>query len=270
MAANSRKKPDRKWRAPSTITSPNVELEITKAVKSLDLQAWWTMPAAISFARRSLEVALRDALKYQERRSRDQFDYWQNAKNLSSQANTALKLLIRHIEPDGLKSGIDVPSFDDVRVSHTLRMLPNGKVANRETNKAELAFLIGAQNAVKAVHDTASKYASQLTNSVGNEREHDKSAFVYRLAEAWIYLTGKPPGKGRDRNPFLRFVDVAARDADIEETDFYSAMKHAIGILEGHEQSMPGATNSRQSISGIRINGPRWLPKKVVGTEPRV
>ncbi len=261
MAADSRKKPDRNWRDPSTITSLNVELEIIEAIESIDLQAWWTKAAAISFARRSLEVALRDALKYQERRSRDQFDYWQNAKNLSSQANAALKLLIRHIEPDGLKNGIDVPSFDDVRVRHTLRVLPNGKVANGETNKAELALLIEAQNAIKAIHRTASQYASLLTNSVGNEREHDKHAFIYRLAEAWIYLTGKPPGKGRDRNPFLRFVDAAATDADVEETDFYSAMKHAIETLEGYERHMPGATKSRQSISGIRVNGPRWLPK---------
>jgi hypothetical protein len=259
MPEKARKKPERRWRDPSTIGSQNAELEITKAVESIGWQSRWTRPDATTFARRALEVALKEAIKYQGRRFRDQFDYWQEASQLSARASAAIKLLIRHIEPDGLKNGIEMHGYGSLRVSHSLRKLPNGNLADRETNKAELALLVEAYEAIKVINGSAKHYATLLTKSVGNEREHDKHVFVYRLAEAWIYLTGKLPGGGRDRNPFLRFVEAAGIDAGIDEEDFYSATKQAIDTLRDLEALMRGATNNKEAISGIRINGPRWL-----------
>jgi hypothetical protein len=259
MSKAKRKKPERRWRDPSTIAVHNVELEIIKAIESVRWQSRWTRSDAIAFMRRALTVALKEAIKWQGRRSRDQLDYWQASADLSAQVCAAIKLLVRHIEPDGLKNGIEVHGYGSFRVSHSLRKLPNGNLATRETNKAELALLVEAYEATRAINGTAKQYTALLAKSVGNEREHDKHAFVYRLAEAWIYLTGKLPGSGRDRNPFLRFVEAAGIDAGIDDEDFYSATKQAIDILRDLEDLMRGATNNREAISGIRINGPRWL-----------
>jgi hypothetical protein len=59
---------------------------------------------------------------------------------------------------------------------------------------------------------------------------------VYPLAEGWIFLTGKRPGKGKgpNKNPFLRFVDAAADDSgefkDVE--DFYLGLREALKQLD--------------------------------------
>ena len=116
-----------------------------------------------------------------------------------------------------------------------LRRLPGGKSASRTTSKAELDLLCEAHKAIKAINRSAREYEKRLSRSTGNEREHDKHAFTLRLAEAWIYLTGKLPGLGTERNPFLRFVEAAARDAGIWEEDFRSATKAAVETLKDME-----------------------------------
>jgi hypothetical protein len=260
MAEKPRKKPDRRWRDPSSISSQNTELEILNAIDRVNLQRRWPRPDAISFARRALEVALKEAINCQAKRSRDQFDYWQKVLTLSSGAGAAIKPLIQHIELNGLKNGIDATNgFGHVRVHYAKRKLPNGDFANRETNTAELALLVEAYEAIKAIKSSAKRYAETLTRSVGNEREHDKHIFVYRLAEAWIYLTGKLPGLGRERNPFLRFVEAAGTDAGIDEEDFYSATKQALEHLKKLESFLGGSTDNKQTFLGIRKNGPQWL-----------
>jgi hypothetical protein len=135
MSEKARKKPERRWRDPSTIGSQNAELEITKAAESIGWQSRWTRPDATTFVRRALEVAVKEAIKYQGRRSRDQFDYWQEASQLSAQASAAIKLLIRHIEPDGLKNGIEMRGYGSLRASHSLRKLPNGNVEFRKLHQ---------------------------------------------------------------------------------------------------------------------------------------
>jgi hypothetical protein len=259
MSKANRKKPERRWRNPSTIAPHDVELEIIKAVESIRSQMRWTRPDAIAFARCALKVALKEAIKWQGKRSRDQLDYWEASADLSAQASAAIKLLVRHIEPDGLKNGIEMHGYGTIRARHTLRKMPNGNLATRENTRAELALLVDAYETTMAINRTAKQYRALLGKPVGNEREHDKHAFVYRLAEAWIYLTGKLPGSGRDRNPFLRFVEAAGIDAGIDDEDFFSATKQAIDILRGLEDLMRGATNNREAISGIRTNGPQWL-----------
>jgi len=97
MSKTNRKKPERRWRDPSTIASHDLELKIIKAVESIRCQERWTKPDVIAFARRALKVAVKEAIEWQGRRSRDQLDYWQASADLSAQASAAIKLLIRHI-----------------------------------------------------------------------------------------------------------------------------------------------------------------------------
>ena len=215
MGKKIRKKPDRKWRDPTTDASGN-SFEIMRAVAGATLLPRWSQSEANSFAILALGVAVRDAKKFQGRRSRDQFEYWQQTADISGKAASALQRLIDHASPEGLQLGIKLGfgGYGPYRLM-TPRQLPGGEFASRATSKAELDLLCEAYKAIKAINGSAREYETRLSRSTGNEREHDKHAFAFRLAEAWIYLTGKLPGLGSERNPFLRFVEAAARDAGI-------------------------------------------------------
>ena len=105
----------------------------------------------------------------------------------------------------------------------------------------------------------AAQRKEQLKHTRINDPDYGKRAFVYRLAEGWVFLTGKKPGKGRypHGNPFLRFVDAAANDAggfeDVE--DFYSALRWTLKILDSYERSDP---KIKKSVSAIAAGGPEW------------
>ena len=115
--------------------------------------------------------------------------------------------------------------------------------------------------------DEIRSYARQRKEQLGptriNDPDYGKRAFVYRLAEGWIFLTGKKPGKGRlpEKNPFLRFVIAAANDAggfeDVE--DFFSALTWALSILNGHERfEIATQQKTQKGISAIAARGPEW------------
>ena len=110
---------------------------------------------------------------------------------------------------------------------------------------------------------SASREAEILQSTRTNEPDHRKRAFVYQLAEAWIFLTGKRPGRGRYQgtNPFLRFVNAAANDSgrfdNKDEEDFFSALKWALETLDRFER-IDEKGESKQSISGIAARGPVW------------
>jgi hypothetical protein len=263
MTKGLRKKPDRKWRDPTTGATRNW-LEIIGSIAGIPLQPRWSQPEAQAFVRQALGVAVREAIKYQGHRDRDQFEYWEKTSDLSKKAATALQQLIEHASPDGLEYGI---KLDDGKYGqYTLRQvgkLPDGRSASAETSKAELALLIEAHKAIKAIIRTAGGYKTRLSQTTSNEREHDKHAFVFRLAEAWVYLTGSVPGLGTERNPFLRFVEAAARDAGIGEQNFWSAAKTAVATLKGIEKlASEGGSDpakNKRTITFIRDQGPRWL-----------
>jgi hypothetical protein len=263
MGKKTRKKPDRKWRDPTTDAGSN-SLEIIGAVAGAALQPRWSQSEANSFVRLALGVAVRDAKKFQGHRSRDQFEYWQQTADISGWAASALQRLIEHASPEGLQYGIrfDSCGYNSYSVMH-LRKLPGDKTASPTTSKAELDLLCEAHKAIKAINRSAREYEKRLSRSTGNEREQDKHAFTLRLAEAWIYLTGKLPGLGTERNPFLRFVEAAAQDAGIWGVDFRSATMAAVKTLKGGESlAKKGGHDplkNRGSISFLRVNGPSWL-----------
>ena len=64
-----------------------------------------------------------------------------------------------------------------------------------------------------------------------NDADHAKRMFVFRLAEAWVLLTGKKPGKSQ-YGPFARFVNAAADDAGLDEESFFDAIVWAVDQLQ--------------------------------------
>jgi hypothetical protein len=241
--------------------------EIDKAIRSLPLQTRWkSIEQAISFGRHVLHVALEDASLSKGHRRADQYEYFQVAADLTTKVHQELQNLLNHIGPSGLKGRQDFPP---VRVSKSL--VKSGVVVMREARrkatgdivdpKKEVETLAGACSLLGEMHRYASSQPSKLQHTRKNEPDYAKRAFVYRLAEGWIFLTGKRPGGGRDTasNPFLRFVDAAALDAGEFEAaeDFYSALKWVLEELKRHERfDVEGKT--QQSISGIATHGPAW------------
>jgi hypothetical protein len=124
--------------------------------------------------------------------------------------------------------------------------------------KERVKTLADAASLVEELHGSARRH--WLTKQ--HEPDYAKRAFVYRLAEAWIFLTGKKPGAGHDplNNPFLRFVGAAAEDAGTfgAAEDFYSSLRSVLEELNLHE-SWDRAGETQQSISGIAARGPAWL-----------
>jgi hypothetical protein len=99
-------------------------------------------------------------------------------------------------------------------------------------------------------------------SQVGGKNEPDlaKRAFVYRLAEGWIFLTGRRPGRSYNptRKPFLRFVEAAWKDAGFHsEENFSRALDATLKQLARYE-GWPWSGQIRQTIWGLAQQGPVW------------
>jgi hypothetical protein len=269
---SARGRKPRNWREPVAITAANGPFEIDQEIRSLGargrLQARWrSLDEAISFGRRALQVAREDAHFYKSYRPADEFEYFERASDLAASAHRALTELLDHIGPSGLAIVRDVAmlrvrkgfhkSSGRIRIRRYLRRKPTGGFVSARDAKEEVETLAAARDLLNQMQNYAKDQQKQLTPT--NYPDYQKRAFVYRLAEAWIFLTGEKPGKGRDasHNPFLKFVEVAADDArPFKNTeDFYSALKWALQTLNMHESF---DRETQQSISGIAARGPAW------------
>jgi len=265
------KKPVRKWRDPATLATQK-ELEIISAFDLTLLQEGWKRPEVISFLRLALEVALKEAIGRVGQHANADHEYWDKTETLSASAEHALKALIEHIKPNGLKYYQDIDSYSRLRV-RLLTKRPDGGTMNEARSKGELEVLQRTHEVIALIRATAANLRKIRKKRTGAEVEHDKHGFVFRLAEAWLYLTGRLPGLGKERNPFLRFVEAAAVDANVPSNGFYDGMKAAIQhleTLERFDEDRPSHEKNYQSISGIREFGPDWAKQWRLGRGPQV
>jgi hypothetical protein len=141
-----------------------------------------------------------------------------------------------------------------------LRLVQRQK--SKDEAKEEASALIGARDALAELCAHAQRRRNRLAQTRKHEGDPAKRAFVYRLAEGWIFLTGKRPGRNFDpsRNPFLRFVIAAWTDAgfDSDGEDFSSALDSTLKMLQEHE-NWPWSELSRETVSGIAARGPAWM-----------
>jgi hypothetical protein len=268
----------RTWKEPRAVVSAKV-LEIDTQIQQLAhgnaLQPHWSIDKAIRFGRRALQVALEDAISNAFRRASDQLKKFEQAISMAKLARGPLQEIIEYIGPHGLPEGIKLISglpsglrvdrrlakSGQIEVLTSLREGPSGKPFGPQDAKNEIEKLVAARDVLIDIQ----RYAEQQRKRLAHTREikdpdYGKLAFVYRLAEAWISLTGKKPGRGRlpEHNPFLRFVESAATDAGRPPAeDWYRALISALDILGRYESFDPNG-KSPQSISGIVIRGPAW------------
>jgi hypothetical protein len=238
---------------------------IDKAIKALPLQPRWesSIEQAIDFGRRTLQVACEDARTYKDYDPGRELAYWIRTTELARKAHEALDRLISHIGPGMTLLDILVPSARFPGKSGTIQIRIGYAPRSKDENEKELATLLEARRALVQLSAHAEKRRKGRAQVRKHEGNLEKRAFVYILAEGYIFLTGERPGKGRylENNPFLRFVKAAADDAGKfkgkKDQDFFSALKSTLKTLDGYERSLAGTKNN-QSISGIIAHGPGW------------
>jgi hypothetical protein len=206
---SARGRKPRNWREPVAITAANGPFEIDKVIRSLGAQGrlqgrWHSIDEAISFGRRALQVAREDANFYKSYRPANEFEYFKRASDLATSAHEALEKLLDHIGPSGLAIVRDVArlrvpkgflkSSGRIRIRRYLRPKPAGGFVSEKDAKEEVDTLAASRDLLNQIKNFAKDQQKQLTPT--NDPDYQKRAFVYPLAEAWIFLTGKKTGQG--------------------------------------------------------------------------
>ena len=252
-----------RWKANDQIFDLAVTFAIDEEIHKAQLQSRWQLTHAVLFGRRTLAVAIEDANAYENYRPGEALAYWSRTTKLAVRAHAALHDLIKHIGPAGVPSGDilipmeRVPSSWTKSGKITVKLLPRGQPLNQE--KKDLEAMLAARDACAGFASRSQQRGKGLASRRKNEGDPGKRSFVYRLAEGWIFLTGKRPGRSFSRrNPFLRFVEAACKDAGFHtETDFSRALDATLKRLASYEhRSWSG--QSRQTISGLAQQGPVW------------
>ena len=70
---------------------------------------WQVIEDAISFGRRTLHVALEEAISYEKHRAAEQFEYFERTSAFAERAYAALQKLLKYIGPSGLDTGVTLP-----------------------------------------------------------------------------------------------------------------------------------------------------------------
>jgi hypothetical protein len=247
-----------RWKANDQIFDLAVTFAIDEEIRKAQLQSRWQLTDAVLFGRRTLAVAIEDANAYENYRPGEALAYWSRTTKLAVRAHAALHDLIKRIGPTGVPSGDILVPMERVPSSWTksgkitVKLLPHGQPPNQE--KKDLEPLLAARDACAGFASRSQQRWKGLASRRKNEGNLGKRSFVYRLAEGWIFLTGKRPGRSyiSSRNPFLRFVEAAWKDAGFHtETDFSRALDATLKRLDEYWQS-------RQTILSLARQGPVW------------
>jgi len=235
---------------------------IDEEIRKAQLQLRWQLTDAILFGRRTLAVAVEDANAYANYRPGEALAYWSRTEKLAVRAHRTLDDLVKHIGPAGVPSADILVPVQRVPPSMSksskvvIKLLPRGQPLDQA--KKDFSALLAARDACAGIMNRTQQRRKSLASRRKNEGDMDKRAFVYRLAEGWIFLTGKRPGRSYNsrRNPFLRFVEAAWTDAGLcSEQDFSRALDAALRQLAAYEGL---SDQSQQTISGLARHGPVW------------
>jgi hypothetical protein len=256
----------RPWKVPAGIHDLSVPFSIDREIREARLQSRWAIKEAIRFGRRALEVAIEEADAYERDRPGEELANWTRIVDLADRAHDALDRLVRYIGPAG------VPR------SHILVRRERVPTTWARSGKIRIAVLSPGQPVDQAKKDTDGLLAARdlLAEFAGRSQQQrdrlagrgtkvpdfGKRAFVYPLAEAWIFLTGKRPGRSFHlRNPFLRFVKAAWADAGFGRTneDFSRALDATLMALASYEGWSWSKQLSQQTVSGLAQKGPVWV-----------
>jgi hypothetical protein len=132
---------------------------------------------------------------------------------------------------------------------------------SREDTEREIEALRKARDMLQELSGHAQHRRDRLARAGKNEGDLGKRAFVYVLAEGWIFLTGKRPGRNfyATRNPFLRFVKAAWTDAGFGDHENFSRALESTLTGLANKEGRSWSEQSRETIRGLATRGPNWL-----------
>jgi hypothetical protein len=261
------KRQTRTWRRPETVAGPNVSLAIDDEIRAMKLQPRWSIDDALAFGRLAMRIALEDARYYEGRRASDELKYWKGIAASAREAELFLGRLLRQIGDKGLPTAILLAR---TRVSRSIAksgvvfvgLVPRGNLSGgryytADDRRDQVARLEAARQLVREIITDADARCKQRqhTSKINDRRaDYGKQAFVLRMVEAWIWLSGRKPGLGNlpEKNPCLRFVDAALLDAGIHNEK--SAWRALEAALKWFDQ-MWMVPETLQTIASI---GPDW------------
>lgn len=241
----TRKRSYREWRKPASILEATTPLAIDREVQAAHEQSrlapHWKLTDAIEFGRRALIVAIEDAQTYDSHRLSKERAHQSRTIDLAGRTRALLSIFLKHLDANKPRPHRVPPSWGG-----------SGRVYVRLTSERLLSErLREALIAARDVCGQVEKLKVVIPGKGGSEGEPGKRAFVFRLAEAWTYLTGKRPGTNTKaaRNPFLRFVAAAWRDAGLaDDENFVCALRAALELLK----------SNKQALARLIEHGPMW------------
>ena len=115
--------------------------------------------------------------------------------------------------------------------------------------EADALKLWGALEVIRRLEEMAPRKEARVRMGRQNDGKPDQRIFIATLAETWIFLTGRTPGKNPDpdKNPFVRFARSAWSDlfGSDDTPDFIGALR-ALPVWSDYK------------ISELKSQGPRW------------
>jgi hypothetical protein len=263
--AASKPRRTRRWKAPANIHNTASPFAIDDEIRNAPLQARWQLADAVAFGRRTLEVAIEEARKHESYRPGETLDSWKRTALLAERSHRTLSQFIRHVGPrgfpasDALGPSIRVPKSWAPSGRISVGLVP--RFQSTKDTEREAEALRKARDILQELAAHAQQRHSRLARARKNEGDPGKRAFVHSLAEGWIFLTGRKPGRNfvSTHNPFLRFVKAAWTDAGFgDDENFSRALESTLTALANSE-GWSWSDQSRETIKGLATHGPTWM-----------
>ncbi|KQM34606.1 hypothetical protein ASF03_21395 [Rhizobium sp. Leaf68] len=193
-------------------------------------------PEIIDYLRRCLEVAIHLGFEADEPLKYGAFAAdWKIRASMADRATGSLEEFIKYITGLGSsRLSLDGETYLKNRLFTLHNATSNATLPESNTRaQADAAALMRAHELLVQYADYARSKGDNLTKGRQHPGKPGKAAFVLSLAESWIWLTGRIPGKGtqEDKNPFIDFLAAAWKDAGEEEEDFIHPTRQAVDEL---------------------------------------
>lgn len=252
------------------VDNHTVDLQIDDSLHILEKLAtsrWKSNPINLkTFVRRTLEVAIRQAMTAEQEFKAEIIADWRKAGILSKaaakstkQASISLKKLIGYLsgiqnDPDLSEDSQKAFSVVDVLsrpISHMLARdartagKPISPQSAAEIGKKDAVCISNALDALIWFEAHCKHMSREVAKTYRNPGAPQKRAFALAMIEGWITLTHKKPSYNNAK--FVQFVENGWSDVSSIETDWTQAIKSEIKKLD------------HAAIWSLTESGPGWL-----------
>ena len=199
---------------------------------------------ALGIARRALEVAIISACgERQQNPSRgDWAPAWTSIADAAKDSERAIGKVFRAIDPKG------------TRPEHFQTFIAQSRLGGvgYHRSRRDARILLAARQILRGLNDDTLRRRADLVAMYPHSFDFEKRAFVERLAEGWVFLTGVRPGKNRDigKNAFLTFVNAGW-------IDWHQERRPDEGFGEALDAALSKLTDA--TVEKLQNVGPDWV-----------